>query len=243
MVRIRHPEDIKKTFKDVFDNFTNVTILKLISKGHLDGLESPISIGKEANIFSAMAQGERVMAKIYRINVVDFNKLFEYLRADPRYPGLDRNRRKVVILWAKREYRNLLKAREAGVRVPMARAVLNNVLVMEFIGDEGEAAPKVKDLIPKNPKEFFDKVIVGMQKLHKAGLVHTDLSQFNILNYNEEPVFIDMSQATTLENQNAQEYLDRDIKNICTFFRKLGLDIDDKKVKQQITGKKSIRNI
>lgn len=243
MARIRHPEDIKKTFKDVFDNFTNVTILKLISKGQLDGLESPISIGKEANVFSAMAQGERVMAKIYRINVVDFNKLFEYLRADPRFPGLDRNRRKVVIMWARREYRNLLKAREAGVRVPTARAVLNNVLVMEFIGDEGDAAPRVKDLIPKNPKEFFEKIIIGMQKLHKAGLVHTDLSQFNILNYNEEPVFIDMSQATTLENPNAEEYLDRDIKNICNFFRKLGLDIDDEKVKQQITGKKPIRNI
>ncbi len=238
MARIRHPEDIKKTFKDVFDNFTNVTILKLISKGQLDGLESPISIGKEANIFSALAQGERVMAKIYRINVVDFNKLFEYLRADPRYPGLDRNRRKVVIMWAKREYRNLLKAREAGVRVPTARAVLNNVLVMEFIGDEGEAAPKVKDLIPENPKEFFEKVIAGMQKLHKAGLVHTDLSQFNILNYNEEPVFIDMSQATTLENHNAEDYLTRDIKNICTFFRKIGVKADEQEVRKKVTGKK-----
>ncbi len=240
MARIRHPEDIKKTFKDVFDNFTNVTILKLISKGQLDGLESPISIGKEANIFSALAQGERVMAKIYRINVIDFNKMYEYLRTDPRIT-VDRNRRKVVIMWAKREYRNLLKAREAGVRVPTARAVLNNVLVMEFIGDEGEAAPRVKDLLPENPKEFFEKVVSGMQKLHKAGLVHTDLSQFNILNYNEEPVFIDMSQATTLENPNAQEYLTRDIKNVCTFFRKLGVDIDEEKIKKQITGKNAIR--
>ncbi|MEM4243122.1 MAG: RIO1 family regulatory kinase/ATPase, partial [Candidatus Woesearchaeota archaeon] len=112
-----------------------------------------------------------------------------------------------------------------------------------FIGDEGIPAPRIKDAIPENPKEFFEKVVNGMQKLHKAGLVHTDLSQFNILNYNEEPVFIDMSQATTLENPNAQEYLTRDIKNICTFFRKLGLDIDDEKIRQQITGKKPIRNI
>ncbi len=243
MARRRHPEDIKKTFKDVFDNFTNVTILKLISKGQLDGLESPISIGKEANVFSAMALGERVMVKIYRINVIDFNKMYEYLHTDPRFPGLDRNRRKVVLMWAKREYRNLLKAREAGVRVPTARAVLNNVLVMEFIGDEGEAAPRVKDQLPKNPKEFFEKVINAMQKLHKAGLVHTDLSQFNILNYNEEPVFIDMSQATTLENPNAQEYLARDIKNVCAFFKKLKVNIDEESVKKQIVGKKSIRNI
>lgn len=243
MARIRHPEDIKKTFKDVFDNFTNVTILKLISKGQLDGLESPVSIGKEANIFSALAQGERVMVKIYRIATCDFNKMYDYLRADPRFPGLDKNRRKVVVLWAKREYRNLLKAREAGVRVPTPRAVLNNVLVMEFIGDGGIPAPRVKDLIPENPQNFFEKVVSGMQKLYKAGMVHTDLSQFNILNYNEEPVFIDMSQATVLENPNAKEYLDRDIKNICTFFRKLGVNADETTVKQQITGKKPIRKV
>ncbi|MEM2915761.1 MAG: serine protein kinase RIO [Candidatus Woesearchaeota archaeon] len=243
MARIRHPEDIKKTFKDVFDNFTNVTILKLISKGQLDGLESPVSIGKEANIFSALAQGERVMVKIYRIATCDFNKMYDYLRADPRFSGLDKNRRKVVVLWAKREYRNLLKAREAGVRVPTPRAVLNNVLVMEFIGDEGIPAPRVKDLIPENPKNFFEKIVSGMQKLYKAGMVHTDLSQFNILNYNEEPVFIDMSQATTLENPNAKEYLNRDIKNICTFFRKLGINADETIVKQQITGKKPIRKV
>ncbi len=238
MVRIRRPEELKKTFKDVFDNFTNVTILKLISKGQLDGLESPISIGKEANIFSAMAQGERVMVKIYRINVVDFNKMYDYLRTDPRFPALDRNRRRVVLLWARREYRNLLKARDAGVRVPTPRAVLNNVLVMEFIGDEGIPAPRVKDLPPQNPQEFFEKVIEGMRKLYKAGLVHTDLSQFNILNYNEEPVFIDMSQATVLENPNSEEYLNRDIKNICTFFRKLRVKAEEEEVKKKVMGKK-----
>ncbi len=241
MARIRRPEDIKKTFKDVFDNFTNVTIIKLISKGQLDGLESPISIGKEANIFSATAQGEQVMVKIYRINAAEFNKMYEYLRADPRFPRIDKNRRKVVLMWAKREYRNLLKAREAGVRVPTPRAVLNNVLVMEFIGDEGVAAPRVKDALPENPQEFFEKVVSGMKKLYKAGMVHTDLSQFNILNYNEEPVFIDMSQATVLENPNSKEYLARDIKNICTFFSKLGVKAEEEEVRKKITNSKPVR--
>jgi RIO kinase 1 len=120
---------------------------------------------------------------------------------------------------------------------------MNNVLVMEFVGDGDVPAPRLKDAFPKKPQEFFDTVVKYMQKLHKAGLVHTDLSQFNILNHNGEPVFIDLSQATTLENPNAKEYLARDIKNICAFFTKYGLDIDEEKVTQQITGKKAIRNL
>jgi RIO kinase 1 len=234
MTRIRHPEEKAKTYKAVFDNFTNTTILKLISKGNLDGLEGPISIGKEANIFSAQAQGERVAVKIYRINTCDFNKMFQYLRADPRFPMLERNRRKVVLMWAQREYKNLFRAREAGVRVPMPRTVMNNVLVMEYIGEDNVPAPRLKDAYPEDATAFFGRVVKEMQKLHKAGLVHTDLSAFNILNHNEEPVFIDLSQATTLENPNAKDYLERDIRNVCTFFRKNGLDVDEKEIMKQV---------
>lgn len=237
MVRIRKTTD-DKTFKAVFDNFTNVSILKLISKGQLDGLEGPISIGKESNVFSGLAHGDKVAVKIYRMANCDFNRMYDYIRADPRYVGLDRNRRRVVLMWAQREYRNLFKAREAGVRVPLPRAVLNNVLVMEFIGDGNDAAPRLKDNYPVKPQEFFDGIISSMQKLYKAKLVHTDLSPFNILNHNEEPVLIDFSQATTLENPNAADYLTRDIKNVCAFFRKYGLDIDDEKIAKKITGKK-----
>ena len=73
-----------------------------------------------------------------------------------------------------------------------------------------------------------------MKKLHKAGLVHADLSQFNILNYNENPIFIDMSQATTLKNTQAKEFLERDVRNISNFFNKIGLKTDKSKIKKQI---------
>ncbi len=228
----------EKTFKAVFDNFTNVTILKMISKGQLDGLEGPISIGKEANVFSGLAQGERVAVKIYRMETCDFNRMYDYIKADPRFPKLDRNRRRVVLMWAQREYRNLFLARQAGVRVPLPRAVMNNVLVMEFIGNDNQPAPRLKDAWPEKPQEFLDTVIKSMRKLYQAKLVHTDLSQFNILNHNEEPVFIDLSQATTLENPNAKEYLERDVKNICNFFKKNKLNIDEKEAMKQITRRK-----
>jgi len=230
------PKEEFKTWGDVFDRFTQRTVYKLISQGHFEGLESPISIGKESNVFSALKKdGTRVMVKIYRLETSDFNRMRDYIKDDPRYLKLKAGKRGVIFLWVQREYRNLMKAREANVNVPTPMAFSNNVLVLEFVGDKGVIAPKLKDEIPKNPKDFFDKIITNMKKLHKAGLVHADLSAFNILNYNETPVFIDFSQCTTLESSRADEYLERDIKNICNFFRKLKLKVDEGKVKREVT--------
>ena len=231
------PKEEFKTWGDVFDRFTQRTVYKLISQGHFEGLKSPISIGKESNVFSALRKdGSRVMVKIYRLETCDFNRMYDYIKEDSRFPFLNKGKRKIIFAWVQREYRNILKAREANVSVPTPFTFSNNVLVLEFIGND-EIAPKLKDAIPKNPKDFFDKIILNMKKLYKAGLVHADLSAFNILNYEEKPIFIDFSQCTTLDSSRAAEYLERDIRNICTFFRKIGLQVDEAKTKEQITRK------
>jgi RIO kinase 1 len=226
-----------KVWGDVFDEFAVLTIQKLIDKGCFDYLKSPISTGKEANVFSATRGKELVAVKIYRLETCDFNRMYDYIRADPRYTGLKRKRRQVIFSWCQREYRNLMKAREAGVRVPYPIAFKNNVLVSEFIGDENPA-PKLKDQIPKDLKGFSKKVFEYMKKLYHSGFVHTDLSEFNILNWKEMPVFIDLSQATTSDNPNFSDYLERDVKNVCKFFRKCGLDADNEKVLKEITSDK-----
>lgn len=223
-----------KVMHNVFDEFTNLTLLKLISKGYIDGLESTLYVGKEANIFTALREGKRVIAKIYRLETCDFNRMYDYIKYDPRYQGLKKKKRKIIFSWVQREFRNLMKARQAGVRVPMPITFLNNVLVIEFIGKD-EIALKLKDSIPKNKKKFFNEIIDNMKKLYKDGLVHADLSAFNILNFNEEPVFIDMSQATTTEDVRSREYLERDINNIITFFNKLKLKINKEKTWNFIT--------
>lgn len=232
------PKEDFKTRHDVFDGFTNRTLYKLITQGHFEGLESPISIGKESNVFSAIRKdGSRVMVKIYRLETCDFNRMYDYIKDDPRFVSLKKGKRNIIFSWVQREYRNLLKAREVNVSVPTPLTFSNNVLVLEFIGDDGIFAPKLKDEIPKDPKDFFEKIISNMKRLHKAGLVHADLSAFNILNYNEKPVFIDFSQCTPLESSRAKEYLERDVRNICNFFKKAGLKLDEKKIKGRITGK------
>ncbi|MBS3107047.1 serine protein kinase RIO [Candidatus Woesearchaeota archaeon] len=227
-------QDKFKTMHNVFDNFTNLTVFKLISQGHFDGLESPVSIGKEANIFTAKKGEGRVIAKIYRLEACDFNRMYDYIREDPRYADLKGKKRKIIFAWVQREFRNLMKAREAGVRVPTPIAFANNVLVLEMIGQE-EPAPKLKDAVPKDKNAFLDAILENMARLHKAGFVHADLSPFNILNDRERPVFIDFSQCSPLETSRSQEFIDRDVRNIHNFFKKHGLAVDIDEMKKKVT--------
>jgi RIO kinase 1 len=150
--------------------------------------------------------------------------MYEYISQDDRYMKLKRNKRDIVFSWTQREYRNLLLARDH-ITVPTPRAIKDNIIVMDFIGDD-DPAPKVKDHAPLNAQDFFDIVIEFISKLAKAGLVHGDLSEYNILNYHDRPVFIDFSQATTTLSPNAKALLERDVKNVCNFFRKLGVKTD-----------------
>ncbi len=223
-----------KTYKNVFDEFTIKTIFKLISQGYFEGLQSPVSVGKESNIFSAIRKNnEKTIVKIYRLETSDFNRMYDYIKDDPRYPKLKKNRRNIIFNWAQREYRNLLLARKANVKVSTPLGVENNVLVMEFVGNENPA-PKLKDLDPKNTKKFFWQIIKNMKNLYRASLVHGDLSHFNILNYHEMPVFIDLSHTTLLKNENSKYLLERDIKNICSYFRKLGLKVSEEEILNKI---------
>jgi len=224
-----------KTKHGVFDEFTNRTIFKLITEGHFRGLESPINVGKESNVFSAITeQGNSVIVKIYRLETCDFNLMYDYIKDDPRYTNLKRKRRRIIFAWVQREYRNLMNAREAQVSVPIPITFANNVLVLESIGKNSLIAPMLKDSIPKNKKLFFDKIMDNIRKLYKAGLVHADLSAFNILNFDENPVFIDMSQATLARHPRAEEFLERDVKNICSFFNKKGLKVSKESAMKKI---------
>ncbi|MBI4449177.1 serine protein kinase RIO, partial [Candidatus Woesearchaeota archaeon] len=195
---VRDSRESYKVYGNVFDNFTTVTLQKLKDKGILSELVSPISVGKESNVFTATSDRGIVVVKIYRLHTCDFNRMYDYLKYDERYQGLRKNKRKIIFSWTQREYRNLHIAREAGVRVPTPLTFLNHVLVLEFIGDE-ERAPRLKDQSPSDPAEFFDECIMFIRKLYRKQMVHGDLSAFNILNLADKPVFIDFSQATTTE--------------------------------------------
>ena len=220
------PREKFKTYGDVFDNFTVRLLFKLSSQGHFveDSL-SPLFIGKESNVFTAMTEEKtKVVIKIYRLETCDFNRMYEYIRLDPRFEGMARRRRMVVFTWAKREYRNLLKLRES-IRVPTPIACDQNILIMEMIGTDSPA-PKLKDVALEDPQLMFDKVIASLKKMYFAGYVHGDLSEFNILVWDGEPVFIDFSQTMPSDANQADEFFARDVRNLCRFFKKHRIQTD-----------------
>lgn len=233
---VRNSRQDFKVYGNVFDTFTNERIRKLHSQHHFDELASPISIGKEANIFTAKKDdGSMVILKIYRLHTCNFNQMFDYIKSDPRYANLKKKRREIIFNWAQREYRNLLKAREK-VSVPKPIAIIDHILVLEMIGDDAPS-PRLKDNIPDDREDFAKKLMDEMKKLRQLGMVHADLSEFNILNYRETPILIDFSQSTTSDNQRYEEYWDRDIKNVARFFKKMRLKITEDDIKKKIMEK------
>jgi RIO kinase 1 len=228
-----------KTLKGVFDEFTNRTLFELQSRNHFEEMLHILKVGKESNVFVARTkEGKRVIVKIYRMQNCDFNRMFEYIRKDPRYDFLKNHRRQIILAWVQREYKNLIKAERAKVNVPKPIAWRNHILVEEFIGNEDEeqeeAAPALKDLAPKEPKKFFEETIRQIKKLYKAELIHGDLSSFNILNSKEKPVLIDFSQATITRTPNSEDLLRRDIKNVVHYFKKLGIKEEEEKILEKI---------
>jgi RIO kinase 1 len=192
-------------------------------------------MGKEANVFLAQRNDKSFVAiKIYRLENCNFNKMYSYIRSDPRFIGLENQKRKVVFTWVQREYRNLNVARKK-VKVPTPVIFKDNILIMEFIGHEKESAPMLKDAFPRNPKKFFELIIENLLGLLETGIVHGDMSDFNILNFDEIPVFIDFSQATSLHDQDAENLLRRDLKNIFRAFRKI--EINEEKVLKRVIDK------
>jgi RIO kinase 1 len=225
---VREKSEKFKIYKNVFDDFTIATLFKLSSQEHFDELLTPVMIGKESNVFLAETkEKDYVIVKIYRLHSCNFNKMYSYIRSDPRFMNLKNRRRLVIFRWVQREYRNLLIAREK-INVPTPIAFANNVLVMESIGAENPSA-QLKDKLPSDPEDFAAKILASVREMAKLGLVHGDLSEFNILNHNERPYFIDFSQGTSIDDPNAYEYLKRDIENVTRFFRKLKVNIDTEK--------------
>jgi len=235
MVTLTYQERFK-TYKGVFDEFTERNLFELQSKGHFDNLLIPFRIGKESNVFIASKAGKKIIVKIYRVQNCDFKRMFHYIRQDPRYNYLKSQRREIIFSWTQREYKNLIRAEKGKVRSPKPIAWKYNILIEEFIGDE-QPAPPLKDCPPKNPKKFFNEIIKQMHTLYQAGLIHGDLSAFNILNHNDKPYLIDFSQSTLTTTPNWRELLQRDIKNVLQYFQSFGIDANPEDIFKKVTTK------
>ena len=230
----------RKTGNEVFDKITLETLYKLANQGYIDILNGAISTGKEANVLTGITDDETFVAvKIYRIATSDFKKMDYYLKGDPRFNVKTKNKRKIIYSWVTKEFKNLTRLDTAGVRVPKPITSANNVLLIEFIGDEdGNPAQPVRNQPPQNPEEFWNKLLVQLKMfVNDAKLVHGDLSNYNILNLNEEPVIIDVSQSVVLDNPISKELLERDINTLVREYTKLGVETSFEEVWEYVNPK------
>lgn len=219
--RIKDSNDLKVK-GDVFDTRTLMNLYALASKGVIDALGGEISTGKEANLFYAIREGQNLAIKIYRITTSNFKAMQDYLHGDPRFGNIKGTKRAVISAWTRKEFRNLKRAEEAGVRVPHPFATRDNILIMELIGERDNPAPQLRnvDLELDEARRIFNKLSDYISLLYnKADLVHADFSEFNVL-YNGEPVVIDMGQSVTLEHPMASKFLARDVTNVARYFEK-----------------------
>lgn len=224
-------ENIKdfKIERKVFDERTLLAIYKLMRRGIVKSVESTVKEGKESAVISAKDNDDNwIILKVYRTKYCDFKNMWKYLVGDPRFSRIKKSRRNVVYNWCKREFKNLNIAFSAGVNCPRPIAFHENILVISLIGEDGNLAPRLIDirLKIKDAKKIYGFTLEEVKKLLKAGLIHTDLSAYNILLW-DKPYIIDFSQAVPLRHQLAKEFLKRDLKNVNSYFKKLGVKVKD----------------
>ena len=217
----------RRVFDAVFDRSTLMSLHKLMQSGEIETVDYPIARGKEAHVFHATTNQGPAAVKIFHTTNAVFKSLAKYIDGDPRFGGLKRRHRELVKIWVRKEYRNLRRMRKAGIRVPRPRAVLNNVLVMDLIGDESEPSPRLKDITIDDPKGVFDDLLEMLAVCWQTcDLAHADFSEYNILWYDGEPWVIDVGQAVVSAHPSSNEFLVRDVTRIVQWINRQGYEIN-----------------
>lgn len=223
-VRDKRKKEENMATGGVFDKYTTVNINKLQTKGTISEFIGIISAGKEANVYFARGEKDIPLAvKIYKIDPQNTKWMKNYIIGDPRFKKIGSSTHKIIYTWCKKEFKNLRQLRRHEIPVPEPYLSVDNVLLMEFIGDpNGSPAPRLKDVDEfSDPQRVCDEIVDYIKKMYlEAHLVHGDLSEYNILFWNEEPIIIDVSQAVSTYHINAPVYLKRDLLNVLNFFNK-----------------------
>ena len=218
-----------EVLEEVFDRSTLMTIYGLLNKGTIDQIFGAVKAGKESKLYWGKDKiGNALAIKIFLTLSAEFKRggMIPYIEGDHRFAHVKKDTRSLVYTWAQKEFKNLQQATDAGVRVPKPIAVSRNVLIMEFIGEDGVSAPLLRETEVRNPKRIYSQVLLDVKILYqKAKLVHGDLSEYNIMIWKNEPVLFDVSQAVPIVHPLADQLLRRDLENLNRYFERSGVKV------------------
>ena len=204
----------------------------LVLDGLVDEVIRPLKSGKEAAVYVVLSEGQVRCAKVYKeANKRGFHKQSLYqegrkVRNSRQARAMAKNssfgRKQQEEVWQNAEVDALYRLAAVGVRVPKPYNFVEGVLLMELVTDEhGSAAPRLNDLVLSHDQalEYHGILISEVVKMLCAGIVHGDLSEFNVLVDADGPVIIDLPQAVdAAANNNASIMLERDVNNMTAYF-------------------------
>ena len=204
----------------------------LIEEGLIDTVVRQLMSGKEAMVYVVRCHGETRCAKIYKeathrsfrqaVDYTENRKVKNSRQARAMAKGTRFGREAQEAAWQSAEVDALYRLAAAGVRVPKPYNFFEGVLLMELVTDaHGDAAPRLNDLVftPEQARAHHATLIKEVIRMLCAGVVHGDLSEFNILLAEDGPVIIDLPQAVDAAgNNHAQRMLLRDVTNLRDFF-------------------------
>jgi RIO kinase 1 len=204
----------------------------LLEDGLIDEVLAQLMSGKEAQVYIVRCGRERRCAKVFKeATNRSFKQAVQYqegrtVRNSRRARAMSKKTRygqkEQENAWLNAEVEALRRLDAAGVRVPKPLAFVDGVLLMELVADaEGGAAPRLGDLshTAEQALEYHDRIIGEIVRMLCAGLVHGDLSPFNVLVDSQGPVIIDLPQAVDAAgNNSAAMMLDRDVANMRNWF-------------------------
>lgn len=203
----------------------------LIDQGVIDDVIRPLKSGKEAQVYLVRVGGEPLVAKVYKdATSRSFKQRADY--TEGRRVRSTRDQRAMAkrtrhgkaqeeAAWKSAEVDIIYRLHAAGVRVPMPHNFIDGVLLMELVrGEDGHPAPRLSELSldPDTAHAYFEQLLAEVVRMLCAGVVHGDLSDFNVLVDEVGPVIIDFPQAVdAASNRNAKKLLVRDVNNLSAF--------------------------
>jgi RIO kinase 1 len=211
----------------------------LVADGLIDEVIYPLMSGKEADVFVVRCGRHLRCAKVYKEAMKrSFKKAVQYTegrkvrnsrRARAMEKGSRFGRQQQEEVWQNAEVDALYRLDRAGVRVPEPFGCVDGVLLMELITDEeGDAAPRLNDVAmsAEQAREDHQQIMHDIMRMLCAGLIHGDLSEFNVLVDADGPVIIDLPQAVfAANNNNAQAMLERDVANMTAYYAMFAPDL------------------